>query len=88
MGDQENDVQFQVKLFAVARQVTGRDTVDVCLPEGATVGQLRCELACQAPALLPLMPHLMIAVDTDYADDGRPLHAGDEIACIPPVSGG
>ena len=88
MENREIDMRFQVKLFAVARQVTGLDTIDVCLPDGATVGQLRNELACQSPSLGPLMPHLMIAVDSNYADDTRTLRAGDEIACIPPVSGG
>jgi molybdopterin converting factor subunit 1 len=81
-------VIFEVKLFAVARQMTGRDTIEVRVPDDATVGHLRRELTRQAPSLETLMPHLMIAVDAEYADDGRPLRAGDEVACIPPVSGG
>ena len=88
MGERENDVKLQVSLFAVARQVVGYDSIEVRLPDDATVGQLRRELVRQVPSLGALMSHLMIAVDTEYADDGRPLRAGEEIACIPPVSGG
>jgi len=81
-------VKVEVKLFAVARQVAEHDKVEICLPEGATVGRLRRELGYQIPALVSLLPHMMIAVDAEYADDDRPLRAGEEIACIPPVSGG
>ena len=88
MGKRENHVKLQVRLFAVARQVAGCDSIEVRLPDDATVGVLRFELARQVPALDALLPHLMIAVDNQYADDGRPLRAGEEIACIPPVSGG
>jgi molybdopterin synthase catalytic subunit len=40
------------------------------------------------PALAPGRASLRFAVNGDYADPGRPLADGDEIACIPPVSGG
>jgi molybdopterin converting factor subunit 1 len=81
-------VNVHVKLFAVARQIAGHDEIEVRLSDGATVGDLRHEIAKQVPSLAPLLPHLMIALDAEYADEDRPIRPEDEIACIPPVSGG
>ena len=78
----------QVKLFAVARQVARQDRVEVDLPDGSTVSQLREEIVRQIPSLGPLMPHLMFAVDAQYADDDKQIQPDAEIVCIPPVSGG
>jgi molybdopterin converting factor subunit 1 len=77
-----------VKLFAVARQRAGRGTVEVELPAGATVGQLRAALAEQCPPLADLLKHSRVAVNSDYAGDAAVLPDSAEIALIPPVSGG
>jgi molybdopterin converting factor subunit 1 len=81
-------MMWKVKLFAVARQRTGRDEIDVDLPAGATVGQLRSALAEQFPPLADLLRHTRIAVNSDYANDALALAPSSEIALIPPVSGG
>ncbi len=81
-------MQVTVRLFALAKQSVGRAEVDLQLPEGATVADLKRVLAGSYPALAPLLPTLMIAVDAEYAQDDRRLAAGSEIAAIPPVSGG
>lgn len=78
----------QVKLYAVARQVAKQDRVEVDLPDGANVRQLREEIVRQVPRLGPLMPHLMFAIDAQYADDEKQIQPAAEIVCIPPVSGG
>jgi molybdopterin converting factor small subunit len=75
-------------MFAVARQLSGRDTVDLSLPAGATVRHLREALAAEVPALASLMPHLMFAINTEYANDDTAIPSQADIACIPPVSGG
>jgi sulfur-carrier protein len=78
----------RVSLFAVAKQLAQADFVDVDLPTGATVGQLRRQLAeCCAP-LGPLADYLWFAVDHAYATNETILRPGAEVACIPPVSGG
>ena len=77
-----------VRLFAVARQRAGSPEVAVELPEGATVADLRQAIAEQHPALAPLLPGMMVAVESDYAGDDRPIGPGAEVALIPPVSGG
>jgi sulfur-carrier protein len=77
-----------VKLFALAREFYGNDTIVVELPAGATIGELRRRLAVEIPGLAPLMSQILVAVNSEYAPDQNPLAEGDEVACIPPVSGG
>ncbi len=77
-----------VRLFAAARQAAGQDRLELELPEGATVGDLRRALSGQLPELAELVRRAMFAVDTEYAPDDRTLPRDAEVACIPPVSGG
>ena len=81
-------MKLAVQLFARARDLAGRELVDLELAEGACVADVRTALANQVPQLLPLAQRLLIAVGTDYADDHVTLDANDSIACFPPVSGG
>lgn len=62
--------------------------VELNLPEGATVADLKTELGQRCPELAPLSERLLVAVGQAYARDTDPLPAGVEIACFPPVSGG
>ena len=77
-----------VQLFARARDLAGAAALNVELPTGATVGDLRRALAVAAPALTPLLPRCAVAVSGDFAEDERKLAATDEVAVLPPVSGG
>jgi len=81
-------MRITVKLFALAREVYGDDTIVIALPAGATVGELRRRLKVEIPGLVSLMSQILIAVNTEYASDEFPLAEGDDVACIPPVSGG
>lgn len=81
-------MKVAVKLFAVARQRVGSSFVDVELPAAATVGQLRSSLAEHFPPLKEILAHSRIAVANEYAADATPISSTDEIALIPPVSGG
>jgi molybdopterin converting factor subunit 1 len=81
-------MNVSVKLFAVARQRAGADTVAVELPTAATVRDVRHALVEQYPALADVVAHARLAVNNDYATDVTPLPAAAEIAVIPPVSGG
>jgi len=80
-------MNVQVKLFAVARQLAGTDTVELSLPE-ATVGEVRRALLLKIPELHELANHLRFAVNSEYAGDDTVITESCEIACIPPVSGG
>ncbi|MDR3623305.1 MAG: NTP transferase domain-containing protein [Paludisphaera borealis] len=77
-----------VRLFAIARERAGRGEVSVRLPARATVADLRAALAEQVPELASIAPQVMIAVDSEYADDDHELKPGASLAVIPPVSGG
>jgi molybdopterin converting factor subunit 1 len=77
-----------VKLFAAMRDLTGDDTASVDLPDGATVGDLRRELGKRLPLARTLLFSSGIAVNHEVAENDRPVQAADEVAVIPPVSGG
>ncbi len=77
-----------VRLFAVTRQLLGRPHLSVELASGSTVGALRSALQAAYPAIDALVPGLLIAIGSQYATDDAPLSEGDDVALIPPVSGG
>src|SRR4051794_25267164 len=73
----------RVRLFAVLRERAGRDTIGLDLPEGAGVADALAAVDDLAGGL-----SLVLAVNREYATPDAPLSAGDELALIPPVSGG
>jgi molybdopterin synthase catalytic subunit len=76
-------MQVRVRLFAVLRERAGAGSVDVELPDGARVGDV-----WDALALGDEPPGILFAVNKVYAGREATLSAGDEVALIPPVSGG
>jgi molybdopterin synthase catalytic subunit len=78
-----------VRLFAILRERAGRDSVEIELPEGATVGDAFARLA-ETPGLAELVERmpLRMAVNREYAGADAPIAPGDELAVIPPISGG
>jgi molybdopterin synthase sulfur carrier subunit len=81
-------MQFTVKLFAVARDLAGAAELKIDVPAHANVAALRAALRQRVPALAPLLTHMRIAVNSRYAADDESLNPDDEVAIIPPVSGG
>lgn len=77
-----------IHLFARARELAGADTVTLELPPGSTVADVRRALAGRFPALASLLGVSVIAVNHDFAEDSRVIATSDELAVIPPVSGG
>jgi len=75
-----------IHLFAAAAERVGTSTVE--LPQPPTVAHLRQKLGEGWPSLADLLPRCAVAVNHEYATDDQPLHPGDEVAIIPPVSGG
>jgi molybdenum cofactor biosynthesis protein MoaC/molybdopterin converting factor subunit 1 len=82
-------VFVEVRLFAMLREEAGRDSLRIELPEGATVRDA-LELLAREPGLDEMLPRLPVraALNREYVPDDAPLAADDEIALIPPVSGG
>ncbi|MBX9787448.1 MAG: MoaD/ThiS family protein [Pirellulales bacterium] len=77
-----------VKLFALARELAGRDELELEVADDATIADLRRALATSHPRLSTVLAHAHFAVDSQYATDCTPIHANSELALIPPVSGG
>lgn len=73
----------RVRLFAALRERAGVEEVELELPAGARVADALERLADLAGGLT-----LVMAVNREYADADAPLAPGDELALIPPVSGG
>lgn len=84
----DGHVKIRVRLFAVAKQVAGRESVELDLPEGATIAQLREQLGTRLPRLSGILGQMMFAIDVQYANDQTRIPPGADVACIPPVSGG
>jgi MoaE-MoaD fusion protein len=76
-------MEVTVRLFAMLRERAGAPQVVLELPEGARVRDALDSLADLADGL-----PLVLAVNREYAAEDRVLDAGDELALIPPVSGG
>ncbi|MFT7619308.1 MAG: molybdopterin converting factor subunit 1 [Planctomycetota bacterium] len=68
------------------------DMSEVQLPadvaDGVNVNQLRCLVAANAPEIEARLMSCLVAVNTEYVDDDEVLKDGDEVAFLPPVSGG
>ena len=76
----------RVLLFAYLRERCGVRETTVALPDGAIVADLWNALRAQFDRLPPEPPRF--AVNRVYVDKTHPLHDNDELALIPPVSGG
>lgn len=76
---------MNVLLFAKARELAGA-SIDVHVPAGGTVGDVRRALA--ATVLASLVERCAIAVNEEYAGDEVVLKPDDRVALLPPVSGG
>ena len=78
-----------VRLFAILRERAGSDSVQLELADGATVADALRELSA-TPELAEALERIPVrmAVNRDYADESTELAAGDELALVPPVSGG
>jgi len=81
-------VRVSVRLFAGLHDLVGRREVELELVDGATVAALREQIASQYPAVVPLMSALVCAVNEEYVPNEHRLSPGDQVALIPPVSGG
>jgi molybdopterin converting factor subunit 1 len=81
-------VRVTVKLFARLRDIAGAEELTRDMPAGATIGHVWRELAAEFPALTEYERSISTAVNLDYARMNTEVQDGDEIAFLPPVSGG
>jgi molybdopterin synthase catalytic subunit len=86
----DEQIEVEVRLFAMLRERAGTGACELRLPAGATVADALELLAEQDAPLGELLARLPVstAVNREYAPAATVLEAGDELALIPPVSGG
>ena len=78
----------KVLFFASCRDLVGTSEASISLPDRARVTDLFARLAEEHPRLQKMEASLMVSVNQAYVDRTRRLSDGDEVAFIPPVSGG
>ena len=81
-------VKVAVRFFALYRERAGRTSMPLELPENSTVGDLIAHVRDIFPLLAPPDVDIVAAVNAEYVEGSTVLHPGDEVALIPPVSGG
>jgi molybdopterin converting factor subunit 1 len=81
-------MRVTVRLFARLRDIAGAAELARDLAPGATIASVWRQLAHEYPALVPYERSISSAVNADYARMDTELREGDEVAFLPPVSGG
>jgi molybdopterin converting factor subunit 1 len=77
-----------ILLFALAKEQAGQSSIAVSVPLPTSVRELKEKLASEHPTLAPLIAISRFAVDRSFANDNQTIYGKEEIAMIPPVSGG
>lgn len=80
-------MRLTIRTFGIARDICGSPAVELEMPDRSTADQLRQHLRERYPRL-GLLASFLLAVNEEYAAPDQPLSPTDEIAIIPPVSGG
>lgn len=81
-------MQVSIKLFAGLRERAGTESINVTLPDGATVSDAIDAASATVEGGLHMSGHIMLALNREYVEPDHPVTDGDELAMIPPVSGG
>jgi molybdopterin converting factor subunit 1 len=81
-------VHVTLRLFARLRDLSGKSELRLELPEGCDARRLWEGLALEYPALEPYTGSVSCAINEEYAKLTTRLKDGDEVAFLPPVSGG
>ncbi len=81
-------MDIDIRFFAVIREIVGRSAERRQLPVGSTAGDVFDELIREYPRLERMRPVTMVMVNKTYVTQDHVLRHGDELALIPPVSGG
>ena len=77
-----------IKLFALMREKAGTDTIHLELPEDVDIAQALGILQRQHPVLEPYFANVRFSLQMEFVEPETILQTGDELALIPPVSGG
>jgi len=81
-------VAVSILFFATLKQRAGCERMELDLPDGATVSELKNLLALRLPDLQPALPSALVSINREFAFATDPVPAGAEVGLFPPVSGG
>ena len=81
-------MRVTIRLFARLRDLAGSGELVREVPAPATVQTVWSTLVGEMPTLREYERTMSVAVNADYAKMAAPVHEGDEVAFLPPVSGG
>jgi MoaE-MoaD fusion protein len=81
-------MRVRVLFFGILKDQAGKSADAVDLPDGASLRDLLTHYEMEIPGLKNLFQSLAVAVNQQYAGPDAKLHSGDEVALLPPVSGG
>jgi sulfur-carrier protein len=81
-------MKITLRMFAILRERSGVSQTEMELADGATVAAAMEEAGRRFACISTLLPRTAAAVNRNYAKPADVLHEGDELALIPPVSGG
>ncbi|MEE9115847.1 MAG: MoaD family protein [Thermoplasmata archaeon] len=81
-------MKVTVRFFATYRDVAGKPQIEMEMDDGASLGDLLERLYDMYPNLKKWSESIVCSVNRKYADDDKVLEPGDEVALLPPVSGG
>jgi molybdopterin converting factor subunit 1 len=81
-------MRVTVRLFARLRELVGAGDLALEVPAGSTVADVWAALVAAHPEAGAYARSMSCAVNLDYTKMTAPVHDGDEVAFLPPVSGG
>jgi molybdopterin synthase catalytic subunit len=81
-------LKVKVRLFARLRELAATGELDIEIGPGLTIGALRGLLKEDFPGLENWLDTAAVAVNGEYSQAGLTLKSGDEVAFLPPFSGG
>lgn len=81
-------MKVKLRLFSVAKNLAGFDEQMLEVPQGSVAESVFQGLVQTNPRFVDWKQSLRYAVNLEYVSNNFPLHEGDEVAVIPPVSGG
>lgn len=81
-------MRLGVRLFAAFRERAGTSLVEVDVPDGASAGAIMDAVVAAAPGLAGAIAAARPVMNQEFVDRETPVRPGDEVALLPPVSGG
>src|SRR5579863_5370708 len=81
-------VRIRVLFFGVLRDIVGQREDSLEVPDGGRLGSVFEHYASRFPKIREMSASLVLALNQSFSEPGAPLAEGDEVAFLPPVSGG